>query len=380
MTSLSSPTIIPKPWESSTKINESPATLKSMNNPPAISSNINAVIFDSNMNNTSDDSHQDHVSIPPQRPQSLNNFVQNSQTPIPNNGQQYINMDGINSAYNNLNQPSMFGNNYNMPLYSDVGGMYRNPHGSLYNSNSNAYGMQGVGSPNNITNSTQATFQLIESLIGAVTGFAQILESTYMATHNSFFTLMSIAEQFSYLKQMLGSAIGIFSIMRYLKKALFYVTNGKLGLTPRQIDGRSGSSSMIIEFEQFRSNNKVFKGKKIAWKLLLFFLVSVFGFPYVLNKFILRLQLLESSKRVDHPIDFSKLEFAKALYDFVPENPQIELALKKGDLMAIISKADLSGNDSEWWKVRTKSGGIGFVPYNYLEIIPRKKNQLEIIP
>jgi peroxin-13 len=35
--------------------------------------------------------------------------------------------------------------------------------------------------------STQATFQLIESIVGAFGGFAQMLESTYMATHSSFF-------------------------------------------------------------------------------------------------------------------------------------------------------------------------------------------------
>ena len=45
--------------------------------------------------------------------------------------------------------------------------------------------------PNSLTNSfnqnTQATFQMIESIVGAFGGFAQMLESTYMATHSSFF-------------------------------------------------------------------------------------------------------------------------------------------------------------------------------------------------
>jgi peroxin-13 len=52
------------------------------------------------------------------------------------------------------------------------------------------------GDPNNPNNpsltqtfsqSTQATFQLIESIVGAFGGFAQMLESTFMATHSSFF-------------------------------------------------------------------------------------------------------------------------------------------------------------------------------------------------
>lgn len=55
------------------------------------------------------------------------------------------------------------------------------------------YGGMGMD-PNNpqsltqsFSQSTQATFQLIESIVGAFGGFAQMLESTYMATHSSFF-------------------------------------------------------------------------------------------------------------------------------------------------------------------------------------------------
>lgn len=48
-----------------------------------------------------------------------------------------------------------------------------------------------VNDPNSLTNtfnqSTQATFQIIESIVQAFGGFAQMLESTYMATHSSFF-------------------------------------------------------------------------------------------------------------------------------------------------------------------------------------------------
>ena len=64
------------------------------------------------------------------------------------------------------------------------GGMYGQPGG-----------MMGPGvdpnDPNSLTNSfsqsTQATFQIIENLVGAFGGVAQMLESTYMATHQGFF-------------------------------------------------------------------------------------------------------------------------------------------------------------------------------------------------
>lgn len=55
-------------------------------------------------------------------------------------------------------------------------------------------GMGMPGDPNNpasltqsFSQSTAATFQLIENIVGAFGGFAQMLQSTYMATHSSFF-------------------------------------------------------------------------------------------------------------------------------------------------------------------------------------------------
>jgi len=61
------------------------------------------------------------------------------------------------------------------------------------------YGMGGMGDPNdpmslsrNFENSTAATFQMIESIVSAFGGFAQMLESTYMATHSSFFGMRAL--------------------------------------------------------------------------------------------------------------------------------------------------------------------------------------------
>lgn len=70
------------------------------------------------------------------------------------------------------------------------GGMYGSPYGGggMYG---NGYGAMGQQPNQSLTQSfsqsTQATFQIIESIVGAFGGFAQMLESTYMATHSSFF-------------------------------------------------------------------------------------------------------------------------------------------------------------------------------------------------
>lgn len=69
------------------------------------------------------------------------------------------------------------------------GGMYGGMGGGMYGGMGGGMGMP--GDPNSLTNSfnnsTQATFQMLEGIVTAFGGFAQMLESTYMATHSSFF-------------------------------------------------------------------------------------------------------------------------------------------------------------------------------------------------
>ena len=74
--------------------------------------------------------------------------------------------------------------------YGYGGGMYGN---NMYGG---GYGFNPGMDPNNPNNqsltqtwnqSTAATFQIMESIVGAFGGFAQMLESAYMTTRSSFF-------------------------------------------------------------------------------------------------------------------------------------------------------------------------------------------------
>lgn len=75
------------------------------------------------------------------------------------------------------------------------GGMYGGYGGGMYGSMYGGGGMNGMpgnpNDPNSLTNrfnnGTAATFQMLEGIVTAFGGFAQMLESTYMATHSSFF-------------------------------------------------------------------------------------------------------------------------------------------------------------------------------------------------
>lgn len=265
-------------------------------------------------------------------------------------------------------------------------GMYGGFGSGMYGSGMYGNGMgmysQGMGGPGALGEGTQATFQLIESIIGAVGGFAQMLEATYMATHSSFFTMVSLAEQFGNLKNALGSLLGIFALIKFAKK-IFYK------LTGRTFDhGISAKEFTKFEAKQLKLEENLRRqqsGKpRISFKPLLLFLAASIGFPYLLSKAI---QILNQQLQVHHQrrlqdhhnmmpgtasIDPESLEFAKALYEFNPENPNIEIELKPKELVAILSKLDPLGNESNWWKVRSRSGKVGYVPLNYLSVIERK--------
>lgn len=101
-------------------------------------------------------------------------------------------------GYGSYTSPySRFGGMSNS-MYGGLGGGYGSMYGGIGGIGGMYGGMGGPGrmgmdpnDPNSLTNSfsqsTQATFQLIESLVGAFGGFAQMLDSTYMATHSSVF-------------------------------------------------------------------------------------------------------------------------------------------------------------------------------------------------
>ncbi|KAG7663954.1 PEX13 [[Candida] subhashii] len=282
---------------------------------------------------------------------------------------------------------SMYGSGYGSSMYG-MGGGYGSMYGGGYGGGgmygSGMYGQQpgmGGGPMGPLAEGTQATFQLIESIIGAVGGFAQMLEATYMATHSSFFTMVSLAEQFGNLKNALGSLLGIFALIKFVKKLLY------------KILGKTYNHGLNVgEFAKFEKTQKKLEESikkqqsgtggrsRISFKPLLLFLAASIGFPYLLSKAIQKLneqnqRRLQQQQHLNpnpNSIDPANLQFAKTLYEFNPENPNIEIELKPNELVAILSKLDPLGNESKWWKVRSRSGKVGYVPSNYLSVIERK--------
>ncbi|OJD29859.1 peroxisomal membrane protein [Diplodia corticola] len=338
----------------------------------------------------------------PSRPSSLNSTVNQNA-----------------SSYSTMNRPygmgSSYGSSYSSP-YSSMGGMGgmggygsygssmygRSMYGGggMYGGGYGGYGMGGgmyggmggmggmPGDPNNpqgltqsFSNSTAATFQMIESIVGAFGGFAQMLESTYMATHSSFFAMVSVAEQFGNLRQTLGSVLGIFTLMRWIRTAIAKLT----GRAPP-------ASSKELTPANFHSfNGRMPDGSPAAprpsKKPFIMFMLTVIGLPYLMGKLIramARSQEEEERRRLEampgdqqQQMDPTKLEFCRVLYDFTPEANTnavqgVDLAVKKGDLVAVLGKTDPMGNASEWWRCRSRDGRTGYLPSPYLEVIQRR--------
>ncbi|KAF3001257.1 Peroxisomal membrane protein PAS20 [Curvularia kusanoi] len=287
----------------------------------------------------------------------------------------YSSYGGYNSYSSPYGMNSMYGGGYGGGMYGGMG------MGGMYG------GMGGMGmpmDPNNpqsltqsFSQSTQATFQLIENIVGAFGGFAQMLQSTYMATHSSFFAMVSVAEQFGNLRQTLGSVLGIYTLMRWIRTAFAKLTGrpmpaDAMGLTPAGFHAFTG---------------KLPDGSpappKPSKKPFFFFIAAVFGLPYLMGKLIQALarsqEEAEKRRQLENPqaaaIDPNKLEFCRALYDFTPDSNMsgMDLAIKKGDMVAVLSKSDPMGNASEWWKCRSRDGRMGYLPGIYLETIQRKQ-------
>jgi Variant SH3 domain len=88
-----------------------------------------------------------------------------------------------------------------------------------------------------------------------------------------------------------------------------------------------------------------------------------------------------SGRGEDLCLEPAKLDFARLLYDYSATEAidGIDLDVKKGDLVAILSKKDPEGNASSWWRCRTQDGRYGYLPSNYLSIIHRRKPVQQLV-
>lgn len=217
--------------------------------------------------------------------------------------------------------------------------------------------------------------------------------------------MVSVAEQFSTLRTTLGSILGIFTLMRYVRTLLAKITG-----RPPPVDATSLTPSAFASFQGLSPSGPTVlpNGQPVpSKKPFLIFLAAVVGLPYLMSKLI-RSLAAQSQQDREHaentivlgpdgrplpdeyqgqqrklPLDPNNLEFCRVLYDYPPPSQpptqgSMELSVKANDLVAVLSKTDPAGNASEWWECRTRDHSVGYLPGVYLKPFVRKPaEQLE---
>ncbi|OMJ24358.1 Peroxisomal membrane protein PAS20 [Smittium culicis] len=292
----------------------------------------------------------------------------------------------------------MYGGGYGSGMYG--GGMgggyggYGGYGGGMYGGGGyGGYGMNmpqnmGPGGPQSLTQmldaNTRTTFQLVESVVGAFSGFARMLESTYFATHSSFMAVLGVIEQFGLLRGYFGGAIGDTAnlVPNAIRKVISLIT-GK----PPAVDTAQLTASGFGDFQEKKKS-------QLSKKTLFLILALIVGLPYTMTRIIRaiakrqqNISTLQRELEAGHLLPQKSdpntksigLDFAVALFDFIPQN-RAELAISRGEVIAILSRVDIWGKKSEWWRCKNKDGNEGLVPSTYIKILkPGQSANLALI-
>lgn len=248
-----------------------------------------------------------------------------------------------------------------------------------------------------LESTTQHTFTLLHSIVQTFSGVAQMLESTFMATHSSFFAMVGVIDQFGQLRNALGSVLGLFGLVRWMKELL---------AGPSPLPAQTGAPGLQGEFRQFIGGKPVQGPQsgppppRASKKPLIIFLLAIFGIPYAMTKLVRVLTERERQRlqaggmtlsigpngQPIPQIDPSKLTFARALYPF-KASTHAELGLNENEIVAILGRLDprtgvevpavgaLGLDESEWWKGRTREGREGWFPRKWVEILEKKTDE-----
>lgn len=202
--------------------------------------------------------------------------------------------------------------------------------------------------------------------------------------------MISVAEQFTNLRNTLGSILGIFTILRWLR-TLFAKMTGH----PPPVDATSLTPYAFASFRGLSSPSTSSSPPAPSRKPFIVFLLAAFGLPYLVSKLIKSLtspHLFMEPSLLDpggtplpnqgpaqpYPAEAHKLEFCRVLFDYNPplRTAKKDLAVKKGDIVAVLMKRDVMGNPIDWWRCRTRDGRTGYLPNVYLEAIQRKNRKM----
>jgi peroxin-13 len=245
-------------------------------------------------------------------------------------------------------------------------------YGSPYNRFGYGYG---GGGPDEFTlgqrmeAGTRATFELIEQIVGAFGGFAQMLDATFMATHASFMAMVGVAEQFGHVHTYLGNIFNIFNLIRWIKKSCYKLTGRPELIEPeqqqQQQQDRTIQQGQIATDDNIPPPTPERPREKLSKMPFIIFLSAVVGLPYLMNKLM---KSMSTPRAVQIEMQ-DRPPVAVAMFDFLPSSPA-ELRLTKGATVEVLDTLDpVTRKSSSWWQGRLRDGSVGVFPANHVQYI-----------
>lgn len=288
-----------------------------------------------------------------------------------------------------------------------MGGAYGGGYGNGYSPYNNDPYNQPPTLSHQIQNSTAPAFAVMESLVGAFTSLAQLFESTYIATHSSFFAMVGVADQLGGLKTYLAQVLGVFSVLRLGKRIVAWIKGDRSAFSSsstnpgnwaEEWNWKIGRAAGGPKDQGLSPPNGPTGSKRPSSKPLILFLLSSIGLPWLMSKLIKLLTRLQEEKQraalglapgtmldaTGRPVNVNSnpnaaggkaqgqpgtITFARALFPFEPTAGH-ELALKRDEIVAVMQRfeegASSGGKELGWWRGRTRDGRTGWFPGNYV--------------
>ena len=246
-----------------------------------------------------------------------------------------------------------------------------------------------------------------------------MLESTFMATHSSFFAMIGVAEQFANLRNWLGEVLSVFALLRWAKSILGQAETAQ----PGTVAGVAGNGGLNADgFRAFEAGGTVIPtpgtgaaAPKPSKKPIVIFFLTVIGLPYLMSKLVRlitarqeaearRLGLPEGAmlpimgpdgqplpqhmqppgvdlalfaqsqqQQLNAAIDPSKLTFVRAVHAYSSTTKdEFELSFEKNDIIAVLTPKE-ERTDPGWWRGRLRDGRIGWFPSTHIHEVPMQK-------
>lgn len=254
------------------------------------------------------------------------------------------------------------------------------------------YGQPGFGMPGmpgqpgadslsqRMESGTAATFQILESIVGAFGGFAQMLESTFMATHSSFFAMIGVAEQFGNVRNYLGQVLSVFTLIRWVQGLINRITGREPPPGPALGGGPGFNADSFRAFESGAPVPGPSNAPRPSRKPILVFFLTVIGLPYLMNRLVRVInerQQEEARLRGEAgegtvAIDPSTLTFVRATHAYTAADANLELTFSPNDIIAVLTPVGERQHPG-WWRGRLRDGRVGFFPSTYVSEVEMGK-------